>query len=317
MSFDDLIVVLRVAEFRSITAAATSLDMRVATASAAVKRVEKELGIELFVRSTRRLRLSAAGEKYLPQCKQAVDLLNHAQQNIRAEKETVEGEIRLSVSSDLGRNRVVPWIDQLMVEHPKLSLRIQITDTNVDFFRDSVDMALRYGSANDANLYGFKICDVPRLLCAAPRYLSQYGSPTHPNDLENHNGLFYQLQDIPYDLWTFKRGEEEFRIKMTGNRASNDGDLVRRWCLAGRGLAVKSCLDMSDDLLSGRVISVMPDYTPPVSELWLICPTRQSITPAVRLLRDDLREKCHDLIEAMIEKGVFSADRNTITTPNC
>lgn len=305
MNFDDLTVVLKVAEFRNITAAATSLDMRAATASAAVKRVEQELGVELFVRSTRRLRLSAAGEKYLPQCRQALTLMNEARQNIRFGAETVAGEIRLSVSSDLGRNRVVPWIDELMAAHPGLSLRVQITDSNVDFFRDSVDMALRYGSPSDANLYGFKICDVPRLLCATPDYLNQQGTPIHPHDLADHNGLFYQLQDIPYDLWTFKRDGEEYRVKMRGNRASNDGDLVRRWCIAGQGMAVKSCLDISEDLLSGRVMNVMPDYTPPVSELWLICPTRQSITPAMRLLRDHLKQQCQSLINAMTARGLL------------
>lgn len=305
MTLDDLIVVLKVAEFRNITAAATSLDMRAATASAAVKRVEQQLGVELFVRSTRQLRLSAAGEKYLPQCQEALNLLEEARQNIRSRSETVEGEIRLSVSSDLGRNRVVPWIDQLMVSHPGLSLRVQITDSNVDFFRDSVDMALRYGSPNDANLYGFKICDVPRLLCAAPDYLARHGTPAFPQDLAGHNALIYQLQDIPYDQWTFKRGDEEFRVKMKGNRASNDGDLVRRWCVAGYGIAVKSCLDMSDDLLGGNVVNVMPEYKPPVSELWLICPTRQSITPAVRLLRDSLKQHCNGLIEALHERGIL------------
>ncbi|WP_138519375.1 LysR family transcriptional regulator [Limnobacter alexandrii] len=306
MTFDDLTVVLKVAEFRNITAAATSLDMRAATASAAVKRVEQELGVELFIRSTRKLRLSAAGEKYLPQCQQALGLLNEARQSIHSSSETVAGEIRISVSSDLGRNRVVPWIDQLMASHYGLSLRVQITDSNVDFFRDSVDMALRYGSPDDSNLYGFKICDVPRLLCATPEYLSEHGTPEHPHDLAVHNGLFYQLQDIPYDLWTFKRDSEEFRVKMKGNRASNDGDLVRRWCVAGHGIAVKSCLDMSDDLLAGRVINVMPDYTPPIAELWLICPTRQSITPAVRLLRDSLKQYCHDIMKEMNQKGILS-----------
>lgn len=314
MTFDDLTVVLKVAEFRNITAAATSLDMRPATASAAVKRVEQTLGVELFVRSTRHLRLSAAGEKYLPQCEQALALLDEAQQNIRSGEEAVAGEIRLSVSSDLGRNRVVPWIDQLMTSHPGLSLRVQITDSNVDFFRDSVDMALRYGSPDDSNLYGFKICDIPRLLCATPSYLSEHGTPAHPHDLANHNGLFYQLQDIPYDLWTFKRGDEEFRVKMKGNRASNDGDLVRRWCVAGHGLAVKSCLDISDDLLAGRVVNVMPEYAPPVSELWLICPTRQSITPAVRLLRDALNEHCQDIIQMMNHEGMLSG-QNPLPSP--
>lgn len=305
MTFDDLNVVLKVAEFRNITAAATSLDMRTATASAAVKRVERQLGAELFIRSTRQLRLSSAGEKYLPQCEQALNLLEQARHNIRSTTEHVEGEIRLSVSSDLGRNLVLPWMDDLMDAHPDLSLRVQVTDSNVDFYRDSVDMALRYGSPNDASVYGFKICDVPRILSANPAYLERHGTPSHPHDLGSHNGLFYQLQDIPYDLWTFRRGSEEFRVKMKGNRASNDGDLVRRWCVAGKGVAVKSCLDIAEDLLAGRVVNVMPEFSAPVSELWLICPSRQSITPAMRLLRDHLTRKCREITDALYHAGVI------------
>ena len=178
-----------------------------------------------------------------------------------------------------------------METHPKVSLRTNISDSNIDLYRDYVDITLRYGSPNDANLYGFKICNVLALLCATQDYLEQYGTPKHPHDLASHNGLFYQLYDIIHDVWTFSDGGTDYKIKMRGNRAANDGDLVRRWCVAGKGLAVKSCLDMSADLLPGNVISVMPDFKPTSTELWLVCPSRQSITPAVRLLRDDFKEK--------------------------
>lgn len=304
MGIDDLKVVLNVAEFRSITAAATNLDMHVATASAAVKRVEVKLGVELFVRSTRRLRLSVAGEKYLPKCQEALALLEQAQTNIHSEDKKIAGEIRLSVSSDLGRNLVLPWIDELMEQHPDLALRVKITDSNVDFFRDSVDMALRYGSPADSNLYGFKICHVPRLLCASPEYCKQFGEPNHPHDLASHNGLFYQLQDKPYDLWPFSKSAEEYRVKMKGNRASNDGDLVRRWCVASKGVAIKSSLDVAEDLLAGRLVNIMPDYKAPGTELWLICPTRQSITPAMRVLRDYLIKNCERLMNSLGRQGL-------------
>ena len=92
---------------------------------------------------------------------------------------------------------------------------------------------------------------------------------------------------------------------MSGNRASNDGDLVRRWCVAGKGLAVKSCLDMADNLLSGRVVSVMPEFKPRSTELWLICPSWQSITPAVRLLRDKFKEKSRGIPNQLIDKGIL------------
>jgi len=305
MLIQDLHVVVKVAEFRSITAAATFLDMRTATASAAVKRVENNLGTELFVRTTRQLRLSSAGEKYIPQCEQALHTLEQAQQTMKGDLDIVEGELRIATSSDLGRNLLTPWLDEFMDIYPDVSVRTNINDSNIDFYRDSVDMALRYGSPDDANLYGFKICNVPGLVCATQEYIEKKGNPEHPNDLTSYNGLFYQLYDIINDVWSFTDDKTEYKIKMSGNRASNDGDLVRRWCVAGKGLAVKSCLDMSDDLLSGKVINVMPGFKPRATELWLIFPSRQSITPAARLLRDMLKEKCTTILKQLIEKGII------------
>ena len=180
MLLEDLIVILKVAEFRSITAAAANLDMRTATASTAVKRVENNLGVELFVRTTRHLRLSTAGERYLPQCEKALLMLEQAKQNMKDDLDIIDGQLRIALSSDFGRNFVTPWLDEFMDEHPQLRLRTSISDSNVDFYRDSIDIALRYGSPTEANLYGFKICNVPRLLCATPEYLENNGVPTIP-----------------------------------------------------------------------------------------------------------------------------------------
>jgi DNA-binding transcriptional LysR family regulator len=305
MQLEDLQVVLKVAEFRSITAAAANLDMRMATASAALKRVESALGVELFIRTTRQLRLSSAGERYIPQCEQALLMLDQAKQNMKDDLDIVDGELRITLSSDLGRNLVTPWLDHFMETYPNVSLRSLISDSNIDFYRDSVDIALRYGSPKEANLYGFKICNVPGLLCATQAYIDSHGHPKHPHDLPSHNGLFYQLYDMIHDVWIFSHNGTDYKIKMSGNRTSNDGDLVRRWCVAGKGLAVKSCLDMAADLLSGKVINLMPEFRPTPTELWLVFPSRQSITPAVRLLRDMLREKTASILRQLIEKGVI------------
>jgi DNA-binding transcriptional LysR family regulator len=236
----------------------------------------------------------------------------------------VDGELRIALSSDLGRNLVVPWLDEFIQTYPKVSLKVNVSDSTIDFYRDSVDVALRYGFPDDSNLYGFKICNVPGLLCATQEYLDKNGTPKHPQDLPSHNGLFYQLHDMIHNVWTFSQSKVvegnggkgssrvaesvravDYKIKMSGNRASNDGDLVRRWCVAGKGLAVKSCLDMSDDLLSGRVVSVMPEFNPRPSELWLVCPSRQSITPAVRLLRDAIRAKSMGILKQLVAQGIL------------
>lgn len=305
MLIEDLRVILKVAEFHSITGAATHLDMSTATASAAVKRVEKDLGVELFIRTTRHLRLSSVGERYIPECQQALLALEQAKQRVKNDLNVVDGELRIALSSDLGRNVVAPWLDEFMDTYPEVSVRLNLNDSNVDFYRDNIDIALRYGSVNDANLYGFKICNVPRLLCASQEYLDRHGTPQHPSDLSEHNGLLYQLYDVIHDVWKFAHGTIEYKIKMNSNRAVNDGDLVRRWCVAGKGLAVKSCLDMANDLLSGNLVSVMPEFRPVPTELWLVFPSRQLITPAARLLRDRIKEECSALLAQLTEKGIL------------
>ncbi|WP_444902495.1 LysR substrate-binding domain-containing protein [Microbulbifer sp. SSSA007] len=306
MLIEDLKVILKVAEFCSITAAAASLDMLTATASAAVKRVENALGADLFIRTTRQLRLSGAGERFIPKCEEALLMLDLAKQDLKEGSAEVSGDLRIGVSSDFGRNLVSPWLDEFQDRHPGINLKVNISDSQVDFYRDPVDIALRYGPPGDANLYGFKICDVPRLLCAAPNYLDRQSIPKHPRDLTSHNGLFYQLHGIIHNKWEFSHKEKIFKVQMSGNCSSNDGDLVRRWCVAGKGLAIKSCLDMSSDLLDGKVVPLMANYLPKSTELWLVCPGRQTITPAVRIIRDTIREKCIGILLQLVSKKILS-----------
>jgi len=120
--------------------------------------------------------------------------------------------------------------------------------------------------------------------------------------------LFYQLYDITHDVWDFTHQGQVMKIKMHGQRTSNDGDLVRRWCIEGHGLAIKASLDMAQDLLSGNVVTIMPEFQPSPRELWLICPSRQSITPAVRLLREMLRAKCAETHKQLIDAGLLNQD---------
>ncbi len=93
---------------------------------------------------------------------------------------------------------------------------------------------------------------------------------------------------------------------MQSNRASNDAELVRRWCVNGKGIAAKSSLDMSYDLLHERVTPLLSEFTPKSTELWLVCPSRQTITPAVRLLREHLKIKCADVFAQLIDRGILT-----------
>ena len=144
-------------------------------------------------------------------------MFNQAQQNMKEDLDTVDGELRIALSSDLGRNLVTPWLDEFMETYPDVRVTSHISDSNIDFYRDSVDMALRYGSPDEANLYGFKICNVPGVLCATPEYLDNNGTPEHPHSLVSHNGLFYQLHDILHDVVVMHQKVKRLSLKSMPN----------------------------------------------------------------------------------------------------
>jgi DNA-binding transcriptional LysR family regulator len=309
MKIADLQVLLKIAELQSITAAANQLDMSSSAASVSLKRIEQSLGAKMFVRTTRQLRLSPEGERYLPLCQQALELLQQGQSVINEEQQSITGEVRMAMSSEMGRNLMRSLLNQIMGEHPDLSLRLHVSDSRVDFYRDGVDVALRAMTKNavkELNLYGFKICNIPHFLCASPSYISQFGSPDSPLELSQHNVLLYKLYELTHDGWEFYQGNEKYKVKVKSNRAVNDGDIVRRWCIDGVGIAKKSAIDIAEDLLDGRLQRVLPDYHIPLTEMWLVLPSRQLISPAIRLIRDELKITINGIRERLITEGILS-----------
>ncbi|ASM51276.1 hypothetical protein PESP_a3467 [Pseudoalteromonas espejiana DSM 9414] len=308
MKIADLQVLLKVAELQSITAAANQLDMSSSAASVSIKRIEQALGAQIFVRTTRQIRLTPEGERYLPLCQQALELLQQGQVLIHEEQQSISGEVRMAVSSEMGRNLMRVLLNNIMDKYSEVTLRLQASDSRADFYRDGVDVALRAitkDAAKELNLYGFKICNIPHVLCASPDYIAKHGEPLTPNDLLEHNALLYKLYEVVHDGWELYKDEEKYKIKMNSDRAVNDGDIVRRWCIDGTGIAKKSAIDVGQDLLSTRLQRIMSDYKVPLTEMWLVLPSRQLITPAVRVIRDELKHTINELRGQLIAQGII------------
>ncbi len=298
MKLEDLDLFVRTADSGNITAAARDLDISPAAASAAIKRLEQQVDNSLFIRSTRKLRLTAAGERFLPHCRRVLAELIEATQALAQDKTQLSGALKISVSSDFGRNLLLPWLDDFMQQHPLISISLNASDSLSDFYRDRVDIALRYGKPEDSSLVAFPICETQRVLCAAPEYLARYGTPEHPKALAEHNCLLYLVGERTYDVWSFSHQQESMKIRVQGNRICNDADLVHRWAVSGQGIAFKSRLDMVQDLQAGNVIELLAEYSTEPANLWLICPNRKQVTPAVLMFRDMLRQRCKALLES-------------------
>lgn len=291
--FEDLKIFLAAADQGSFSAAARELDLTPAAASAALKRLELALDARLFVRSTRSLRLTGDGERYLEYARSAISTLEAGKNAVARSKTEISGTLSVSIPSDLGRHVLLPWLDEFQGEHPRVSFQVRISDRLADLYRQPVNLAVRYGTPTDSGLVALPLAERNRrVVCASPAYFARHGMPQAPADLRRHNCLSFVLGETLHDRWTFQRGDgSTLTVPVKGDRVGDDGELVRRWALAGHGVAYKSRYDVLSDLRAGRLVEALGDYASEPSPLYLLCVHRMLLSPAVRRLREFLQER--------------------------
>lgn len=298
----DLHIFLSTARLGNLTLVAKQLNLTPAATSAAIKRLEQQLGAELFVRSTRSLRLTQAGELFLSHCQPGVEQIELGMQLVQQGREQLCGELRLAMPSDLGRNLLLDWLDQFNQLHPGLSLRLSVTDRMTDLYKEPLDAAIRYGQPADSGMVALALSGSNhRVLCAAPSYLERYGAPAAPADLSQHHCLRFALKDSTHSNWTFYRQQQTETVVIQGGSVADDGDVVRRWLVSGRGIGFKSLLDVSEDILAGRLVPMCTDWQGEAAPLHLLVPGRSQLTPVIQALRQFLSERLQQQLQLVLE----------------
>jgi DNA-binding transcriptional LysR family regulator len=299
MHLRDLELFVTTAAQGGLSAAARLLDISPAVASASLKRLETDLGTALFVRTTRSMRLTVAGERLLARCRPLLDGLREAEEELRANETTIEGQLQISMPSDLGRHVVLPWLNAFQALHPGVRLRLQLTDRLADIYREPVDIALRFGKPRDSGMVALPLLeDNHRVLCAAPAYLARRGVPASPRELAAHNCLCFMVDETVNDRWRFRKGDEEIEVAVRGDRVADDSEIVRRWALDGLGLCYRSRIDVQADLARGALRIVCADWEGNNQPLYMVLAGRRQVSPAVRMLREFLAEKMKALAAA-------------------
>ncbi|MBV8124109.1 MAG: LysR family transcriptional regulator [Burkholderiaceae bacterium] len=296
---EDLQLFVRAAALSSFSEAAREADLLPGQVSAAIKRLEAALDLRLFARSTRSLRLTPEGERYLPFAQTALDALREGREQLLEDRSELRGALHISMPSDLGRHVLLPWLTEFRRQHPQLRLRLSFVDRIADVFRESVDVAIRYGEIEDASFVALPLAPWnQRVLCAAPDLLTRSGGVRTLDDVARHDCLVYALSGRMHDKWTFNEAGQRRVVHVRGVLQSDDGEVVRRLAVAGEGLAYKSWLDVADDLRSGRLVAPLPQLAGELSPLNLVCPHRRQFSPAVQQLHRWLRQRFDVLREA-------------------
>jgi DNA-binding transcriptional LysR family regulator len=297
---EDLTLFVRTAALGSFSRAAREADLLPGQVSAAIQRLERELDIRLFARSTRSLRLTDEGERYLPYAQAALVTLRDGYEGMRGDSAELCGTLQVAAPSDLGRNVLLPWLAEFRRTHPRIDLRLLLSDQVADVFRDPVDVAIRYGQMEDASFVALPLTpDNRRVLVAAPAYIERHGAPTSLDALAAHACLMFQLQGRVYDKWVFPVAKGKRAVQVTGPLVSDDADVVRRWAIAGEGIAYKSWLDVCQDVHAGRLQVLLPKQPGELAPLNLICPHRKQFSPGVRQLHALLSVRCAEMVAAV------------------
>lgn len=288
IQFSDVQLFIRVSELGSISAAGRALGLSPAAASAALKRLEKRVDSQLFERSTRSLRLTQAGETFLVHCQQSRQALDEGLAALRQGREQLSGELHLGAPSDLGRGCLDTLLEPFRQRHPQLRLVMHLSDGLIDLYRNPIDLVLRYGLSEDSGLVGRKLCDNRRVLVASPAYLARHGHPQRFEELIRRNCICFYRNGELFDRWRLFCHGQQHEITVSGDRAADDGALVRQWALAGYGIAYKSRLDVQDDLDAGRLVDLFPDALYDSTPLYVAYPSRRYQPARLKALLDYL-----------------------------
>ena len=289
-NLSDIQLFIRVSETKGISMAARSLALTPATASAALKRLERQLGSQLFERSTRSLRLTQAGEIFLGYCVQSTQLLEEGVAALKQGREELSGDIHLGAPSDLGRDRLDAVLEPFRQRHPHIRLIMHLSDGIHDLYRNPIDLVLRYGLLRDSNLIAKKLCVNNRVICAAPAYIARVGRPLTIENLAQHNCICFYRNGELFNHWRLFYEGQPREVQVSGDRAADDGALVRKWALQGFGIAYKLRLDIYSDLASGQRIDLFPDAQCEQVPLYAVYPSRQYQPARLKALLEFLQQ---------------------------
>jgi DNA-binding transcriptional LysR family regulator len=273
-----------------ISAAALVLQSSPAAVSRRLTALETKLGVKLADRSSRRFRLSDEGLLLYERSRSILEQIRDAEAEIADRGGAARGLLKVGAPSDFGRRHLSPILALFTAQYPGLEAHLILSDAGLENQADGCDLVLRFGLPNDPGMVARKMATTTRVLCAAPSYLMHHGAPHSPDDLLQHNCLRLARRHHLDDLWRFTRDGSEFEVRVRGKLSSRDGAVLHQWALSGEGISWEAFWDVSDDLASGRLVHLMPEYQSSPMELYAIFAPGKPVPPRIRLFVDHIAQ---------------------------
>lgn len=257
MPFDpDYALFVLVADSGSLSAAARSLHLSPAMVSKRLQRLENRLGVTLVHRTTRRLALTEAGARFRDDLAAVLATLGEAEARVTGTRGVATGQLRISAPTSFGRLHVAPHLAGFLRAYPAVELTFDLGDGFVDLLADRVDCAIRIAADVPSHVVAHRLATSRRVLCAAPAYLTEFGTPERMRDLERHR-LLAAAGQMP---WRLVSGTKSVTVMRDSCVVTNSSEMVRELALGGVGIALRSLWDVGDSLRDGALVRVLPEW---------------------------------------------------------
>lgn len=287
---DDYAVFAEAAQWQSFSRAARQLQRSPKQVSKQVARLEAALGVRLFVRNTRHVRLTLEGETVLAHAREALATLDAMRESLQGD--ALAGMIRLTAPAPFGRKYVAPAIAEFHRLYPGIGFDLRLSDEVADLHGGQLDLAIRIGALPDSQLIARKISQSPRILVASPAYLRAHGSPETPAALHAHQCLLFAYPGHRCDVWDLQHGDGRREcIAIDSRFLSDSGEVLHRWCLEGLGISLRESWDVHEHLAQGTLVRVLPGWQAPVADISLVYAARKLLPRRLVLFMDFLHTR--------------------------
>ena len=283
-----LLAFVKTADLGSFVAAGRALEISASAVGKAVARLEREVGVRLLHRSTRRVQLTVEGRLFHERCRRVLDDLDDAQAMLAHTREAPRGRLRVSAPI-VGHHFLMPLIPDFLARYPEVELDITFTDRTVDLIEESIDMAIRSGELPDSSLVSRPLQPFRLLLCASPAYLERYGTPAQVRDLQGHASIRFRHPNTGKLLdWPMLHATPDINARLRPVLACNNVEAVLRAAMLGLGIACLPDFLVRDALSEGQLVTVLDQQINAGGQFHAIWPTSRQLSPKVRVFVDHL-----------------------------
>ena len=279
-----MLAFVKVADSGSFTSAASQLGVSVSAVAKAVARLEEELGIQLLVRSTRKLALNDDGRDYYARCLQILNDIEDAEASLKRAGEAPKGQLKLSFPALFGRLTFLPRAGEFTERYPDLVLNVSFDDRQVDLIERGLDLAVQVGEINNPRYVARVLNRGQRVTCGSPAYFEAHGEPKTPEDLARHRCIASAL----FPVWPFSVKGKRIEVAVRGPLVVTGGEAAREATLLGLGVGHSNWWTVRHDLAEGTLVEVLKPYAVEGQPISVVYPPTRHVPRKLRVMIDFL-----------------------------